>query len=155
LSIIQQNGGRTAMSDFRVNMQTITLNKNSWHYRLATKYQDNKYPSENFCEYFWAVVKGFFAAVLIYVVISILIGGVLDFLIWSFVCLNYGYITPNPFSLVIVFALSWLGIIFLAAYFKDKKQERLRLSEVPVKISFFTLAYGKFKEKTCVKIEFE
>lgn len=45
----------------------MKINTNSWHYKIAEDFGTNswKSPSENFCAYFWQVVLGTIAVILI------------------------------------------------------------------------------------------
>lgn len=45
-------------------MKPITLKRNSWHYALATFWEDRWSPTDNLCTYFWQVVFGFMKALL-------------------------------------------------------------------------------------------
>lgn len=151
-----------------------TINKNSWHYRLATVYGDFSGYSEesDFCLYSRQVIKGFFMTV-IAIIIGAAIGSLyLDLGLWIYFCINEGHFISMNLSGLLALALTIImagsTIHFqISEYFDEKRyQEELRLQalskekgELPKIIetppSFFKLLFTKFNNKVCLKLKFK
>lgn len=151
-------------------MKTALLSQKSWHWRLAYSYGSAKITEVwdgekyvdmyegNFCKYFWQVVGGAIWALVITVICGLLSWCLVDFFLWIAVGVFYHFIDA-PFGAF--FFTAMLSIIaFLSAiggvghiFFKIREQRRGKVTIQADKPGFFRLAYRKFKDKTCFKIE--
>lgn len=137
------------------------LKKNSWHYWLAKiGGQSGWDKSTNLCAYIRRIVYGiiklsFWTIVLTMVTIAYFVGG------WDFfTCMFDASCTEVPPTAALFVALSGiavflfvLGLVLIGA---DKVREyRISHQSVTKEPSFLTLVYRKFKDKTCVKINFK
>lgn len=151
-------------------MKTSLLSKDSWHWHLAHTYGNAKmwdvWDGEkyvdiyegNFCKYFWQVVGGALWAMVITAILAILGWCIVDFFLWSAVWLMYHRIdTPMGAALfigmlgILVFLCVVGGVAHRATALRTKMRQKsnYKIHEP----GFFTLAYRKFKDKTCFKIE--
>jgi TM2 domain-containing membrane protein YozV len=137
----------------------MIIKQNSWHYKLAKfsglyMYKGMK---TNFCSYFWSVVLGICKILLC--VLGILIaclligGGYYELYMWYFhdVKMSEGAITIVIIStsIPVVLGLAWALVKYLD-YRDERKSEYVKKEP-----TFMSLAYQKFKNKTCVKVEIE
>lgn len=135
-------------------MKTFELKRDSWHYKAADFGSSFGVPREtDICRYFWLVLRGvllftFAATVLVG------IGGVLGFSIANgLMSLFFGW-ELLPISVIGLSIISGffavIGYVVCYRYFKDKIRS---IENKPVEESgFVTLAYRKFKDKTCARI---
>ena len=104
-------------------MNTIKLNRNSWHYRLYDKYANNFHEPYDICGYTQGVILGaitVFFITLISIVASIAVG---DFLLWSYFNLFVGSVDmETPAAIFLMFA----------AFGADRKSTRLNSSHIPL-----------------------
>lgn len=143
----------------------ITLNKKSWHGRLAFHYPPWSVQEDDvtdICSYIRAVLRGvllaviltgiisFFAASLMTSVISLYTGlGILPYELWF------------QGGLCVLIGLgSFVGIAALIAIFSEKVQKWKRdrrhgqLYGISKQPGFIRTAYDSVKEKTCILIQF-
>lgn len=148
-------------------MKEFTLDPNSWHFKLAnflscrvSKY-DVKYGTD-ICTYTRAVLGGL-------VVFSILTIIVLAFSIWTGNSL-YQFYNFYVYGIEISeSARAFGGMIFVASFMaiataitvlgvwttQTILEKRRRNAPAVVEPSFVSLAYSKFKDKTCYKVNFK
>lgn len=144
------------------------LSQNSWHFKLANfgvSSFDRRVSSygSDICEYIRALFVGTFwfcAASAFVALVASWIGYSLYDLVT--VIIYGGIMSPGTILfLIIVLSLSLIaGVAYLHEVYKDRKEEALREAIMKGEYkepdpSFMTLAYRKFKNKTCFKIEFE
>ena len=137
-------------------MKSYELNSNSWHYKLANfGYRRVSASGSNICEYTRAVIAGAVlavATVIMFIVVGIgLSYGVYGIAMSLFTLTN----VLNPVSLLILGGLSGLGGLFLIGGIKHYLDNRTVKFKPETPPSFPTLAYRKFKDKTCFKINFK
>jgi VIT1/CCC1 family predicted Fe2+/Mn2+ transporter len=123
----------------------LTINANSWHYRLA-RYGllDENWYQTDLCQYFWAMVRGVLRAPLL-VVAGVFLGYFMVVLpvIAGIVWLFFGSFLGD--FLVISFVLWGLAVAIVGI----AGAEHLRYSEPGIIRS----TYRGWKEKTCVLVE--
>ena len=150
-------------------MNAIKLKKNSWHYKLIKKFGHHK-PElyTDFCSYFWAVIfSSIWTTVLITIAVSIFYVSVIAPLMYLVVCLQYGWFQiPQEVALGIGIDLALMIIIIASItgyYINEYKHKQLEKDNEYFNIHghfpertqwFLSLAWKKFKDKTCHKIEF-
>ena len=147
------------------------LNHESWHFKLANFACDsmNRRVSRhgtNICEYTRAIMFGTFWF-LMAVFFSGLFGVWIGYSIYDTVtCLIYGGMpVPSTFIFLgtVMSLLAMTGVYVAVEKYKEHKEAKIEQSIIdgtwkdPHKRnpSFLTLAYRKFKDKTCFRIEFE
>jgi hypothetical protein len=127
-------------------MNTIKLNRNSWHYRLYECYANNYLEPNDICVYTQNVILGaitVFFIMLVAIVASIAVG---DFLLWSYFNLFVGSVDmEKPAAIFLIFSASAV-IIFGIGTFRDYSKFH---------DNFVTSAYRSHKDKYCVKVEVE
>lgn len=143
-------------------MLTFTLKSDSWHYWIANFAERRVTTSgSDICSYtrafiagmIWFLIVAFLSTTLsIWALVSIVDIG--NWLIFG------GYLPPysQVFGLVVVAMAGILGTVAGIMYTKDQIHERsLRNIEAnrDKPPSFVKLAYRKFKDKTCFKINFQ
>lgn len=152
-------------------MKPFKIEKNSWHFILATKYGyldscefDKQYPEDNpdFCKY----VRSVFAGSMLVTAITAMLSAVIFLLVLLpimniLVYLEYGYLQDPEFvALIGVIIVSFFGasVWFNEDAIQNRRNKRYqkylqeKKGELP-EPSFTQLLYKKFKEKTCFKIE--
>ena len=135
-------------------MKSYELNSNSWHYKLANFGRRRVSASgSDICEYTRAVFFGLLTAVCCLVfgsLVALLVGhGLYGIAMSLFTWSNM----LNPASLMILGGTGALGALFLIGGIKYYLDTRPAAPAKPP--SFPTLAYRKFKDKTCFKINFK
>jgi len=146
-----------------------TLNKKSWHFWVANNFGGLNYfyvDTTDLCSYIRNVFAGLFnltlAASAAFVIVFIyLVGGYEYFsCIFNPSCTEFSDVVYVFYSFNAL--IGFLGLLISYALLKDymyeyneKHKKTLACSKKNAKPSFVTLAYRKFKEKTCVKIDFE
>lgn len=133
----------------------MKLNKNSWHYRLASKYifDDTSYwGDDNICDYTKSVIRGAFIAVVLTFVGSFLLAAPLgDFFAWVTFTMLYGYhgYPTNTGILILVYlsVIVILGIAFCVSYLTEKFITKNHDD------SFIQVAYESWRKKFCHKID--
>lgn len=141
-------------------MKEFKLNPNSWHFKLAT-WRETKYEKEylqrvgtDICSYTKKVLGGLFAWIFLIALLSALVAwfgkGLYDIVMLFF----GGENTPFSFSLIV--ALISFGGLASVAFVKEYIQDRAAsVKDGQKEPTFVGLAYRKFKDKTCFKINFK
>lgn len=137
-------------------MKEFNLKKDSWHYKLVTFGDpDSKLKLEygtDICAYIRMVIKSTLLWGFIATLSLIIISGVLHSLYDIALFLFFGKETLENGSVIFLSVLAILsgffGAVALRAWFEVNRDE----TKPP---SFVTLAYRKFKDKTCSRINFE
>ncbi len=139
-------------------MKTLTLNKNSWHYRLASTYPpcDHWAIARDICGYTRQVIRGmitcmFLTPILAYIVLCLILPPIAifvpDFVLPTLV---------NPFTagaiFYVVFALGYTAYLIATAYVKLSSKGGLQKA---IHTGFIYNSYKSFKDKTCFKIDFK
>jgi hypothetical protein len=154
-------------------MKTETVNVNSWHYRLATTYgpqskYELKYGDANLCAYIRSVIVGLLITLLI------IIGGVLGSFAFALIPIIYvaasfielGFHVPiDEYLVAIIVEFVILSAIGIFWFFESKTHRKVfygiqKVTQatgvskvIPETPSFVKLAYRKFKEKTCYRLQ--
>lgn len=140
-------------------MQSYTLNKNSWHFYLASEWGRHIYLDESMdiCTYIRRVIIGAIKLTMASVIVSVVVGLIaameLAFLYCAFQLLfgDLASVTNQHvqgLACVGTVANAALAIAYLVNWYKDKN------IQVPTP-GFVTLATKKFKSKTCFMVEFK
>lgn len=141
-------------------MKEFKLNPNSWHFKLATLWKTQGYKhwlintGTNICEYTWEVSRGFLKLISAFAFGAVMVAWFVKS-VYDIVMLFFGgEFTPFAFSLTIITFIfltffMWEGTRILFRKVKEKTEN----TETPP--TFFGLAYRKFKDKTCFKINFK
>lgn len=152
-----------------MNMKTETVNAKSWHYRLATTYGNaSKYRLEvgeaNFCSYFWSCVFGMFLVFSV-IIFSSLFSIFLVLMPGVYIAstiLELGFHFPADWFVVAGFVFDAILFMFVAACVAQEKGYIAKMAESYAKLKpntppkppgFMKLAYRKFKEKTCFRLQ--
>lgn len=146
-------------------MKPITLNKNSWHYRLADKYTQRGVwdDGENICLYTKQVLKGSVWALFLTFILSFVVLSFMDFFIWLYVSISTGlWTTPRELSgfAIVIILLSACGVVAYIGvqtieWLKESDNRFAQKTSSMVNPSFISEAYKSFKNKYCIKVEFK
>lgn len=133
-------------------MEVIKLNKNSWHFRVARIYgcawnED----LTNICSYLKVLGRGLLIICFIVGAVSVWLGGVIDFLIWLSLTDN---VPVNQYGIIMTIATAIIIVLALSLIWVDYKTNQIKI-EIEKEPSIVRLAYQRFKDKICVKLEFE
>lgn len=149
-------------------MKEFKLNKNSWHFKLATKFGGlDKYDTEtNICRYFWkGIVLGSAFIAFLAGVISLVL-----FALGGIVYHWYLLFTTGVVKIGVVFtllAILTIGIGYIIKVYHEHRSDKRRALErakreaeragtyVEPEPGFVKQVYTSFKQKTCHKIVFE
>lgn len=142
-------------------MNSVELSKNSWHYKLATKFGDYYWYSStsNICAYVREVIKGFFILLGVGGLALMGVVAIVTTLYWL-IMHGFHFLNAPPFviasagltSIVSLGTGLGLGISKIIEY-QDMKRQANRAN--PPQPSFLKLAYRSFKDKMCFKISFK
>lgn len=153
-----------------------TMNKNSWHYKLATAGKDPwelEYFDEecdNFCKYARSVFNGIMRYSVMGFILAVAFGitvyAVGDFLAWvGWMLLNLALVEPGVGATFIIIASILVGGFFLfdliskgikkAAYAAHKTSHNIHVALEKKESGFIHLLYKKYKEKVCFKVEYK
>lgn len=151
-------------------MKEFTLNKKSWHYWLANfgttrmGSYERKYGTD-ICHYIRSVIKGLFLFTIAMAICSALALWVGNAIYEIALYLIKGAELGEPTKFFIVFGgatvitltilLTVYGAVTGTQTLMRKQRERRWEQGNPDEPGFLTLAYHKFKEKSCFKIKFE
>lgn len=135
-------------------MNKIKLDRNSWHYELASKWTDCFFhPADDLCSYRWQVFVGFMRVVLLTTFIALVIAWAIQPLIYLLACVVTGFypsiMTSFGPSSALIIELLISAVIFLfmiGEYLRDKNIH-------PIRDNFITASIRSVKEKYCTKIE--
>lgn len=138
------------------------IKRNSWHYKLANFGRERVWPGEkiDFCRYFRCVVGGLFVFTITALVAFAAGVWFIDTIVELFRFFLYGIKMSDMAIAMTVIVLS-IGVGALFAVCKIKyddyqylKRKSRKDYEEP-EPNFFTLAYRKFKDKTCHLLQVE
>lgn len=129
----------------------ITLKTKSWHYRLASSYGTlSKYDDvTDICYYTRQVIKGFFLAVFMTAILSIVGICVIDMFMGIGFSIAYGVMLMQIPGLIAISMISVISILFAFAFTADKVHEYNRNKQP----GFVGTAYRSWKDKFCVKVK--
>jgi len=145
-------------------MKPIKINKNTWHYQVATKYtyRDIHFV-ESICEYNRRVFMGLAAICLIILASSLALLILLSPIFYTVLHLIYGleFDSDSTESALIVAGIGfYMGILGIYIAHLLTEREYKKVYEMPEngierKDSYIKSAWKSFKDKVCVKVEFE
>ena len=143
----------------------MKINKKSWHYHIVETYTDgNPHWIGSICEYNRRVLLGIFNIALIIFVSSILLMCILSPIFYGILYLIYGDAGITMVSnegVIIAFGIfSYImTILFYFMFFytqwRDSRIEEYLNGERIRKESYIGAAWKSFKDKVCVRVEFE
>ena len=143
-------------------MKQFTLNANSWHFRMAN-YGEKRIGDysvrhgTDFCTYLRAVVTGVCRAAMIFS-LALAAAAWVGYSLYDIVLFlinTQREIFPTTF---LFFTMAFtFGVLVLLGLSLDAHRERVFRKGIKQedKPGFISLAYRKFKDKTCFKIKFE
>ena len=152
-------------------MKELTFNRNSWHYRLVQwwsadssfRYRD----SVDICTYVWLVIKStaFVAFMIVFTLgfsFGMIIGPLMGAVSWSIDSMFAGhFVVQGTFAKIFfgeLYGITVLSIIHAVCYGVPKLYYWIRHrshEQTDKPDNFLRAAYTKFKDKTCVKINFQ
>lgn len=134
-------------------MKTYTLKRNSWHYWLAKKGGLWEHDTD-ICTYIRKVING--TIKMLAMCVAAAVSGVVVILgtVNLVSAIFYG-VTLNPVGVIVIGVLVAMVLIFSAFVYVEKILPRLRRNHIEKEPGFITLAYHKFKDKTCVRVRIE
>lgn len=138
-------------------MKTLTVNRNSWHYKLAKLGGRDVYYETDICSYTRRVMFGVVLAILataagigaIYLLVDIVLG--LGFSIWYGVWLMNA---PGEIALMVVAILSFSAGVIFSIEKVSQAWRRHKRNQYDREPGFVGQAYQSWKHKYCTKIEF-
>lgn len=154
-------------------MQSVKFSENSWHARLARKYQihylfdgDEIY-HRDICSYIRGVGRGLFMAILMVLIPSYLLGSTINGIAFLFggefnnffkLGMFFWGLVGYLLAIAIVLALGCVVSKCIYHFVIDHPRQRSYILEPlepkPKEPSFLLEVYRKFKDKTCVRVEF-
>ena len=132
----------------------VTLNK-SWHLWLANFGEKRIYPNlgTDICEYTRAVLAGSFWALVAGTFITLAAMWV-GFSLYDIVVTIFTGASLSPYSIIFLMLIgAFVSLVTIVAY-KEWRSSLPANDEPPKPPSFTTVAYRKFKDKTCFRIKF-
>lgn len=150
-------------------MKAFTLGVDSWHFKIVNFGEKRISPSwgdTDICEYTRCFLKGLFWFCVAGMMITVGAVFVLGSLANIFSAIFLGYILePYSFAFIIIVGslCTAIGITWLVELHRERVRQRYqkmrelqsRDDYVEPEPGFLTLAYRKFKDKTCVRIKLE
>lgn len=150
-------------------MKPYFISENSWHFwvvnfgerRIRASWGDT-----DICEYTRCFLQGLMclvaAAMGISMVVAFVVASIINGIAWMF----FGYmLAPWTFTFILILgSLGFVAILYEIAQFNVRRKEALRQKRyelmekgeyTPPPPGFLTLAYRKFKDKTCVRLTFK
>jgi len=139
------------------------IKQSAWHYKLANFGSERVYPGTkvNFCNYFRYVVYGTLHLLAAMVVLGMFIESFYQFYMW---CAYGTKMDDVAIAFVVVTICGLIGITGGYGVYKylelteDSRAEKRRLKRIEKQNrepGFFSMAYRKFKDKTCFMIKIE
>jgi hypothetical protein len=145
-------------------MNTVTLNKKSWHYWIASEGSDVSVNADSMCEYVWLVFKGIIRLSIFALVLLVVLGSYLD-LFWTIWLAIQAHLhqTKMPevdtaaqvaigFTGVAIFLFGVILYTEIAEYLEYRRPAE---DPTPTSDSFVLNAWRTIREKTCVKVQFK
>lgn len=152
----------------RNKMKPLKFSKNSWHYKVATKFGGlEAWGDLDFCEYVRSVLLGIFLLSMIAIICFAGLFALADWMAWvSAMIITGSMITPSEPATIItacwVIAFIIIGCVYGSRIYDNRKEAR-RLEAfkawqaggeyIPTQPGFITMAYRTLKEKTCFRVE--
>lgn len=133
-------------------MKTLKLNKDSWHYKLAMQYDRHVPDNTDICSY----TRLLFAAMSLMafaITILTLLAGTILFTIGGWFAYLFGFPLHGavvPFTFIYGGATIVIGIVAAKAHYDEHKYDKPKKEP-----GFVRTAYRSWKDKFCVKVEFE
>lgn len=138
-------------------MTPYTLSDRSWIYRLANFGHCRIYYQTDICTLLRAIAAGAFALLLIATAASLLIT-IITVSLWNTFYMIVEGAEVLPTTIVFYGVLGAVVVIVIVEqfrrmirYYRNKRRQEV---PVPKEPGFISLAYQKFKNKTCVRIQF-
>ena len=131
---------------------TISLSKDSLHYRLASVYggiREWEDPKTNLCTYTKNVLYGSIIAFMLTIIIGGLLGSIVDALLWVSIGFLYSFVEISITGFVGTLVVGVLGLSailvntvkYIVDFFPKVKKRK--------QPSYLRLLYSSFKEKVC------
>ena len=142
-------------------MKPLLLNRNSWHFRLATVYGSTyaDYPREDICSYSGAVLKGFSRVLLFTLLVSIGVSVLYsNLLAWIIICIKLRTFVPmmEIAAISITLHITLIALGLATRLYKILWGSVIKTARKPEpKPTFLSKAYKSWKDKTCVPIDFK
>jgi hypothetical protein len=141
----------------------MKIKRKSWHYFLVNFGNQRVYAGQktDFCTYFWYVVFGLFhliGLVLGIIIFTLLIAGSFyDYYNWLMhnIPMHDVSIAVVIITFIIIASIAIGYCVFKYTDWKDSLKKSDDFEVVVKEPGFFTLAYRKWKEKTCILVEIE
>lgn len=136
-------------------MMEVTLNK-SWHLWIANFAGRRIYPEcgTDICEYTRAFLAGMFWFLFV-AVVSTLIGTFVLGSLWNILAFMFGYHENiHPYTFIFILLVGSLLTLALFMHVKEWYQNRPTKEKPKAPPTFAAVAYRKFKDKTCFRINF-
>ncbi len=131
-------------------MKTYTLKRNSWHYWLAD-FADKVDTDTDICTYIRKVFQGVFA-LLILIVACTAVAAFIGTGVWNILNVLFFTASLNPAGIIFISVFLGAVLVGLNEYYKNKRTHGSVEHKEP---GFVSLAYRKFKDKTCFRIRIE
>lgn len=143
------------------------INRNSWHFRLASVYGGGvEWMMGDTCSYISKVFRGMFMASFWAGLIGSAIAGVYSFIFWSITigCLVAISDPPSLFFMLGTLIVAFAAIIavlvafcFLGEIYSDwrHKNRKLRGKGKPSTPSFYSIAKTRLADKVCIEVEYK
>jgi hypothetical protein len=144
-------------------VKTLNFNKNSWHYRLATKVGDFDEEDGDFCSYVRNVTLGVFLSAMMVTMISIILYAIGREFYAAYTCWFTPVCTFGNFEKAVALTVAIAaGVVFTIFMLVWNSNRRRRIREeiylgrrMAPQPGFVKTAYKSIKEKTCFKVEFK
>ena len=148
-------------------MNSVTINKNSLRYRLATQYStmsktaysedtcwDQPCPI-SICEFNSYVIKGLFGAGFIVIITSLLGVIMLSPFFYGILCFLYGFADMPVFVPMGIGAYSVILLAILGWFIKNLAEQIFRKRYVDFSETYIGHTYKSIKDKICVPVKFQ
>lgn len=129
----------------------MIINKNSWHYKLATIGNTPWWDDTDICTYRWEVIKGGFLMIVAAHAVALATVAVGDFAAWFLACvMSLTLVSPDIGAGIILACI----IVIAAAFSMWLIFERGALGKV-FDVPVVKEMYTSWKDKYCVPVEFK
>lgn len=133
-------------------MKALKLNKDSWHYKLAHMYDKDIGYGTDICAYTRTLIASFCLLVFVCCIMGMLAGSFL-FMIGGWIAYFLGYELHGaviPFTFIYGVSAVIIGIVWGKAFYEERQW-----SQPKKEPGFIRTAYHSWKDKFCMKVEFE